>query len=90
MSNLEANITTALENYLVNEDAMHIPPQDTDVDVVLSDCLKEIKSLKAQLAQLEAKLLKHQSDDYVLFPKMPHPHVFECGFTRFMGLDPKY
>lgn len=65
------------------------------------DCYKEIRaiydtqqqtieSLKALQAQLEAELMKHKSDDYVLFPKMPHPHVFECGFTRFMDLDPDY
>lgn len=38
-------------------------------------CFKELKEVleknKAQLAQLEAELLKPQSDDYVLVPKKP-------------------
>lgn len=28
--------------------------------------------------------------EQIVIPKMPHPHVFECGFTRFMDLEQDY
>lgn len=49
MIDLEQRIKAALNKYCGNKYAMHVPPKDTDVDVVLSDCLKELESLKAQL-----------------------------------------
>lgn len=76
MIDLEQRIKTALNNYCGNKDAMHVPPKDTDVDVVLSDCLKELESLKAQLAQ-------YQSDDYVLVPKVPTQKLYRTFYDAF-------
>lgn len=38
-------------------------------DELVKDKQQELESLKAQLEELEAELLKHQSDDYVLVKK---------------------
>lgn len=64
MIDLTQRIKTALSNYCDNKDAMHVPLKDTDVDVVLSDCLEEIESLKQKLA-------RYENPDYVLVPKVP-------------------
>lgn len=50
---IEDRIEKALTDYCKNRDSMHIPPKDTDVDIVLTDCLFRIKDLKKQLARYQ-------------------------------------
>lgn len=72
MTDLEKRIESAMELYCNNKGAMHVPPRDTDIDVVLSDCLKEINELKQKLA-------RYENPDYVLVPREPTKAMMDAG-----------
>lgn len=76
MIDLEKRIESAMELYCNNKDAMHVPPRDTDIDVVLSDCLKEITKLKQKLEKLE-------SGEFVLVPRELNGNIIEDMWSTF-------
>jgi len=63
-------INVALKQFTSGRASMHVPPLDTDVDIVLADCDKMLKSLTTPPAQLlrpvdlsECKKLWYDHDD---------------------------
>lgn len=61
---MKARIERALEDFTNGRACMHVPPLDTDVDMVLGDCLDmlaERDADKIQLAELESKLSQNES-----------------------------
>lgn len=49
MEDLKDRIQKASLDFRAGKASMRIPPQDTDVDVVLDDCLQHINDLEQQL-----------------------------------------
>jgi len=68
MIDLEKRIEDAIKLYCDNKDSMHVPPKDTDIDVVLSDCLNKITELKQKLEKLE-------SGEFVALPIIPNDAI---------------
>ncbi|EPD1484631.1 hypothetical protein ACR6E2_005027 [Escherichia coli] len=52
---LKERIEKALEDFTKGRASMHIPPLDTDVDVVLAECSDRLSELKARCAALAAE-----------------------------------
>ncbi|QHJ85279.1 MAG: hypothetical protein [Caudoviricetes sp.] len=78
MIDLEKRIEDALKAYCSNKDSMHVPPRNTDIDIVLSDCLKTITDLKKQLDEVHKSRAswveyknKVENPEYVLVPRRP-------------------
>ncbi|HDQ6461811.1 Uncharacterised protein [Escherichia coli] len=53
---LKERIEKALEGFTKGRASMHVPPLDTDVDVVLAECSDRLSELKARCAALAAEL----------------------------------
>lgn len=58
---LKERIEKALEDFTKGRASMHVPPLDTDVDVVLAECSDRLSGLEAKCAALAAEVydLKH-------------------------------
>ncbi|MCE2000811.1 hypothetical protein [Enterobacter asburiae] len=58
---LKERIEKALEDFTKGRASMHVPPFDTDVDVVLAECSDRLSELEARCAALAAEVydLKH-------------------------------
>lgn len=52
---LKERIEKALEDFTKGRTSMHVPPLDTDVDVVLAECSDRLSELKARCAALAAE-----------------------------------
>lgn len=52
---LKERIEKALEDFTKGRASMHVPPLDTDVDVVLAECNDRLSELKARCAALAAE-----------------------------------
>ena len=52
---LKERIEKALEEFTKGRASMHVPPLDTDVDVVLAECSDRLSELKARCAALAAE-----------------------------------
>lgn len=52
---LKERIEKALEDFTKGRDSMHVPPLDTDVDVVLAECSDRLSELEARCAALAAE-----------------------------------
>ncbi|MGD2905794.1 hypothetical protein ACP801_06235 [Escherichia coli] len=77
---LKERIEKALEDFTKGRASMHVPPLDTDVDVVLAECSDRLSELKARCAALAAENaglkagilqasedMEAHHDDYALF-----------------------
>lgn len=51
---LKERIEKALSDFTKGRASMHVPPLDTDVDMVLADCLTVLEKLEATAAQANA------------------------------------
>lgn len=51
---LKERIEKALSDFTKGRASMHVPPLDTDVDMVLTDCLTALEKLEATAAQANA------------------------------------
>lgn len=51
---LKERIEKALSDFTKGRASMHVPPLDTDVDMVLADCLTALGKLEATAAQANA------------------------------------
>ncbi|WP_409248453.1 hypothetical protein [Enterobacter hormaechei] len=51
---LKERIEKALSDFTKGRASMHVPPLDTDVDMVLADCLTALEKLEATAAQANA------------------------------------
>ncbi|HIC8722399.1 TPA: hypothetical protein ACW72U_004078 [Enterobacter ludwigii] len=58
---LKERIEKALEDFTKGRASMHVPPLDTDVDMVLAECSDRLSELEARFAALAAEVydLKH-------------------------------
>lgn len=58
---LKERIEKALEDFTKGRASMHVPPLDTDVDMVLTECSGRLSELEARCAALAAEVydLKH-------------------------------
>lgn len=58
---LKERIEKALEDFTKGRASMHVPPLDTDVDMVLAECSDRLSELEARCAALAAEVydLKH-------------------------------
>jgi hypothetical protein len=58
---LKERIEKALEDFTKGRASMHVPPLDTDVDMVLAECNDRLSELEAKCAALAAEVydLKH-------------------------------
>lgn len=58
---LKERIEKALKDFTKGRASMHVPPLDTDVDVVLAECSDRLSELEAKCAALAAEVcdLKH-------------------------------
>lgn len=52
---LKERIEKALEDFTKGRASMHVPPLDTDVDVVLAECSDRLSELEAKCAALAAE-----------------------------------
>lgn len=52
---LKERIEKALEDFTKGRASMHVPPLDTDVDVVLAECSDRLSELEARCAALAAE-----------------------------------
>jgi len=52
---LKERIEKALEDFTKGRASMHVPPLDTDVDVVLAECSDRLSALEARCAALAAE-----------------------------------
>ncbi|WP_097463821.1 hypothetical protein [Escherichia coli] len=77
---LKERIEKALEDFTKGRASMHVPPLDTDVDVVLAECSDRLSELKARCAALAeenawmkagilhaSEDMEAHHDDYALF-----------------------
>lgn len=55
---LAQRIEKALHDFTNGRACMHVPPFDTDVDIVLADCLTELEAKDKQIAELERDTTK--------------------------------
>jgi len=53
---LKQRIEKALEDFTKGRASMHVPPLDTDVDVVLAECSDRLPELEARCAALAAEI----------------------------------
>ncbi|PTM35934.1 hypothetical protein DA103_09145 [Enterobacter cloacae] len=53
---LKERIEKALEDFTKGRASMHVPPLDTDVDMVLAECSDRLSELEARCAALAAEL----------------------------------
>lgn len=74
--NIIERIEVALEKAKENVFEKHMPPQDSDIDIVLVDAMLAIKELKQQVSELHASresLLEYkgkiESEEFVLVSK---------------------
>jgi len=51
---LKDRIEKALADFTSNRASMHVPPLDTDVDVVLAECSSALESAEKRIAELTA------------------------------------
>lgn len=58
---LKKRIEKALDDFTKGRASMHVPPLDTDVDMVLAECSDRLSELEARCAALAAEVydLKH-------------------------------
>lgn len=52
---LKERIEKALEDFTKGRASMHVPPLDTDVDMVLAECSDRLSELEARCAELSAE-----------------------------------
>lgn len=70
---LKERIEKALEDFTKGRASMHVPPLDTDVDVVLAECSDRLSELKARCAALAAENAGLKSDQV---------RIFNSGYQR--------
>lgn len=97
MVDLEKRIEDALKAYCSNKDSMHVPPRNTDIDVVLSDCLTTITDLKQQLSEAHKSRAswveysqKIESGEFVLVPREPTFAMTESGLMTLKKSESGY
>ncbi|MEP8859118.1 hypothetical protein ABKV83_11685 [Enterobacter asburiae] len=74
---LKERIEKALEDFTKGRASMHVPPLDTDVDMVLAECGDRLSVLEARCAALAAEnaglksAIEKHADSYIM-----------CGYCR--------
>lgn len=78
---LLANIQKASNNYINQNDSMHIPPEDYDVDVVLSDCFDYIQEGQKRIDQVQAVIDGYKQE----LKNVKCADLYDKGWVR--GID---
>lgn len=76
---LKERIEKALEDFTKGRASMHVPPLDTDVDMVLAECSDRLSELEARCAELSAEnagLMKFCKDA-----------VFDADYEAELGME---
>lgn len=95
---LKERIEKALEDFTKGRASMHVPPLDTDVDVVLAECSDRLSELKArcaalaeenamlkQLTQQLIDIISNTDNDYCMCGSAMKDHVHGgCGYPTGM------
>lgn len=95
---LKERIEKALEDFTKGRVSMHVPPLDTDVDVVLAECSDRLSELKARCAALAAEnamlkqrtqqlidIISNTDNDYCMCGSAMKDHVHSgCGYPTGM------
>ncbi len=95
---LKERIEKALEDFTKGRASMHVPPLDTDVDVVLAECSDRLSELKARCAALAAEnamlkqrtqqlidIISNTDNDYCMCGSAMKDHVHSgCGYPTGM------
>ncbi|WP_426727624.1 hNH endonuclease [Enterobacter cloacae complex sp. 288G10] len=95
---LKERIEKALEDFTKGRASMHVPPLDTDVDVVLAECSDRLSELKARCAALAAEnaglkqrtqqlidIISNTDNDYCMCGSAMKDHVHGgCGYPTGM------
>lgn len=63
--NLLERIEKALSDFTSGRASMHVPPLDTDVDMVLADCATALEAAEKRIAELEAREVKLPPNELV-------------------------
>lgn len=61
---MKNRINKAIDDFTKGRACMHVPPLDTDVDVVLGDCEVALESAKEALSDLEKLLVSCNRYNY--------------------------
>ena len=79
-------LESALDKAKENVFEKHMPPKDSDIDVVLVDAMIKLKDMQQQIEELHASreaLLEYkskiESEDYVLVPRKPTEEMIYAG-----------
>ena len=85
---LKERIEKALEDFTKGRASMHVPPLDTDVDVVLAECSDRLSELKARCAALAAEnaALKQSEKEFNNFCRQEY-YGWEDNFTETPATD---
>ena len=85
---LKERIEKALEDFTKGRASMHVPPLDTDVDVVLAECSDRLSELKARCAALAAEIaaLKQSEKEFNNFCRQEY-YGWEDNFTETPATD---
>lgn len=85
---LKERIEKALEDFTKGRASMHVPPLDTDVDVVLAECSDRLSELKARCAALAAENagLKQSEKEFNNFCRQEY-YGWEDNFTETPATD---
>lgn len=88
--NIIERIESALEKAKENIFEKHMPPKDSDIDVVLVDAMLKLKDMQKQIAELHASresLLEYknkiESGEFVLVPRNANDDMYEAGWREF-------
>ncbi|MDV1267083.1 hypothetical protein VC562_11880 [Citrobacter freundii] len=95
---LKERIEKTLEDFTKGRASMHVPPLDTDVDVVLAECSDRLSELKARCAALAAEnaglkqrtqqlidIISNTDNDYCMCGSAMKDHVHGgCGYPTGM------
>lgn len=78
---LKERIEKALEDFTKGRASMHVPPLDTDVDVVLAECSDRLSELKARCAALaaESAMLKQRTQQLIDIISNTDNNYCMCG-----------
>lgn len=83
MIDIEQRITAAIERITSGNAPMRVPADETDPDLVLADCLAEIRRLRAALAARQPVESEENvaADTYWTLAEMIEPHVQREGIN---------
>lgn len=70
---LKDRIENALADFTSGRASMHVPPLDTDVDVVLAECSSALEAAESHIAELEARDINIKQQAQALFEAISNP-----------------